>query len=136
METALYEIIRLFSFQNGLLTKELAELVGINRKSLGPYLENLEKNNSIARDKGGYVPTFSFSRDLFFNIGMFGESFVQVLDKIEPLVLNDKKNSTVFDSETLIPDKPYQQNRIYKSKNYDFTIYRSLYEPKFTEKDS
>ena len=67
---------------------------------------------------------------------MFGESFVPVLDKIEPLVLNDKKNSTVFDSETLIPDKPYQQNRIYKSKNYDFTIYRSLYEPKFTEKDS
>ena len=76
MEKALYEIIRLFSFQKGLLTKELAELVGMDRKSLGPYRENLEKDNLIARDKGGHFPTFSFSRDLFFNTGMFGESFV------------------------------------------------------------
>lgn len=49
------------------------------------------KNNSIARDKGESFPTFSYSRDLFFNIGMRGESFVHVLDKIEPLVLNERK---------------------------------------------
>ncbi len=42
----------------------------------------------------------------------------------------------LFDSETFILVKPYQQNRIYKTKNYDFTTYRSLYEPKFTEKGS
>jgi hypothetical protein len=76
----------LFSFQNSLLKKELAELVSINRNSLGPYLENLKKNNSLARDKDGYVPTFLSSADLTFNIGMFGESFVPVLDKIEPIV--------------------------------------------------
>jgi hypothetical protein len=83
----------------------------MDRKSIGPYLENLKKNNLMARDKGEYVPTFWFSRDLFINIGMFGESFVPELDKIKTLELKDRKNSTVFDSETLIPDKPYQQKR-------------------------
>ena len=43
MERTLYEIKRLFSFQNGLLTKEFVELAGMDRKSLGPYLENLGK---------------------------------------------------------------------------------------------
>ena len=62
----------------------------------------------MARDKGEYVPTFSFSRDLFFNIGMLGELFVPVLDKIKTLELKDRKNSTVFDSETILSNKPYQ----------------------------
>ncbi len=62
----------------------------MDRKSLGPYLENLKKNNSLARDKGGYVPTFLIIADFTFNIGMFGESFVPELDKIEPIVLDDK----------------------------------------------
>jgi hypothetical protein len=35
MERALNEIIRLFTFQNGSITKELAKLVGIKRTSLG-----------------------------------------------------------------------------------------------------
>jgi hypothetical protein len=135
-EMALYEIIRLFSFKNGLLIEELSEMVGMDRKSIRPYLENLKKNKLIIRDKGGYVPANSISSDLIFRTRMFGESFIPVLDKTESLVLNDKKNSTMFDFETLIPDELYQQNRIYKSKNYDFTAYRSLYEPKFTERDS
>jgi hypothetical protein len=85
MERALFEIKRLFPIQNGLLPKEFVEFVGITRKSLCPYLENLKKNNSLTTDKGGYVPTFLSSADLTFNIGMFRESFVPVLDKIEPL---------------------------------------------------
>jgi hypothetical protein len=47
---------------------------------------------------------------------MFGESFVPVLDKIKTLELKDRKNSTVFDSETILSNKPYQQNKIYKFK--------------------
>jgi len=43
MERTLYEIIRLFSFQNDLLKKELSGLAGMDRKSLGQCLENLEK---------------------------------------------------------------------------------------------
>ena len=61
MERALYEIIRLFSFQNDLLTKEPAELVGINKKINRSLSGEPEKNNSIARDKSGYIPTFSFT---------------------------------------------------------------------------
>lgn len=125
---AVYEIIRLYSIKKGITMDELSAIVGMNRKSLRPYTDNLKREKLITHGKNGYLPTQSFVKDLVFNTEIFSESIVQLLKKESPIVLNDQKKCTLFTSDVLKPDTASEHEQIYRAKEYDFTTYRSLFQ--------
>ena len=125
-EEAIYDIIRLYSISDGISHQRLADLAGLNRKSIRPYIKSLIEKNLISRNEqnGWYVSTESYYQDPVFKTEVFGDSFqYNILKKNKFKVLNEDTGTLVFS-----PD----QKRMF---GYDFTKYKELFEPKFSEND-
>lgn len=124
-EDAIYRIIRLYSISSGISHQKLADIVELDRKSIRPYIKSLMEKGLVRKNEqnGWYISTESYYEDPIFRAEVFGNSFQYKLRNKNFQVLNNISGTMLFS-----PD----QKKIFQ---YDFTKYKELFEPKFSEND-
>lgn len=139
IENNILDIINAFTAHHeGILVKELAKLVNLNRRSVTHYIQSLRNKGKIKTSKktGRLVSTSDVFKDPIINAEVFGYIF-------ETRLLNKNNKNFVSDvSESIFFGKT---NREYNLKTHEYDEWTDaveanppqnhLYEPKFSDKD-
>ena len=135
IEDKAYEMVRIYSLQDGISHQNLADLLRIHRTNLTRYTDRLMEKNKIYRKnkKGKYFAIDDISKDPILNASILADTVrFNLLRKTDNyLILNEKKESEIPTNFHGQPDRegkfPYDV--------YDFTLYKKLFEPHFTKND-
>lgn len=135
IEDKAYEMVRIYSLQDGISHQNLADLLSIHRTNLTRYTDRLMEKNKIYRKnkKGKYFATDDISSDSILNASILADTVrFNLLRKTDNyLILNEKKESEI---PTNFHGQPDREGKI-PYDVYDFTLYKKLFEPHFTEND-
>jgi predicted transcriptional regulator len=125
-EEGIYSIIKLYSIGNGIPHQRLADIVELDRKSIRPYIRSLMEKDLVRKNEqnGWYISTESYYKDPIFKAEVFGDSFQYKLRNKNFQVLNNVSGRMLFS-----PDQK-------KMFQYDFTKYKELFEPKFSQNNN
>jgi len=130
-EEFIFNIIKFYSKKGGILHKEIAEIMEMDRKSIRPYVNRLKQKGLIKKnDIGKYIFINNFYDNPIFNAEVYAQSFILLLNHSYRLenqkfvILNDD-NKEFFDVDTG------------ETQKVNFTTYKNIYsfKPCFTEKD-
>lgn len=135
-ENAIYTLIRICTISNGISHQKLAEFVELDRKSLRPYIKDLMKKGLVKivrRNKQTlYLSTEEFHQDPVFKAEVFGTSFQSKLRDKKFKILNEEEKTPIKS----VIKKDENDNLIQQTIRYDFTKYKQLFEPKFSQNDN